>query len=103
MQEGNLCGGCCAGRSWICCAGRSEFGRRGTRRSQTARAWPRAAQQENGFCIFKTECFIIYFTSRRKFLINIFPVKNKMDFLDCFDRILIWNNKKRLQKKLLVP
>jgi len=24
--------------------GRSEFGRRGTRRSQTARAWPRAAQ-----------------------------------------------------------
>ena len=24
--------------------GRSAFGRRGTRRSQTARAWPRAAQ-----------------------------------------------------------
>ena len=28
----------------ICCAGRSAFGRRGTRRSQMARAWPRAAQ-----------------------------------------------------------
>ena len=28
------------------CAARSAFGRRGTRRSQTARAWPRAAQQK---------------------------------------------------------
>ena len=33
-----------------CCAGRSEFGRRGTRRSQTARAWPRAAQHKFVAC-----------------------------------------------------
>ena len=29
-----------------CCAGRSGFGRRGTRRSQTARGWPRAARHQ---------------------------------------------------------
>ena len=33
------------GAERVYCAGLSEFGRRGTRRSQTARAWPRVAQQ----------------------------------------------------------
>ena len=49
-----------------CCAGRSAFGRRGTRRSQTARAWPRAAQHKwvacfNRAAFFKTAVFLFCF------------------------------------------
>ena len=42
-----------------CCAGRSEFGHRGTRRSQTARAWPRAAQHK--LIAFLIEIFLLMF------------------------------------------
>ena len=54
----------CAERSWVCCAGRSWFGRRGTRCSQTARAWPRAAQHRLLACFNKATffqaCFFLF-------------------------------------------
>ena len=39
-------GRCAMGGARLLRQGRSEFGRRGTRRRQTARAWPRAAQHK---------------------------------------------------------
>jgi len=47
--------------------GRSRFGRRGTRRSQTARAWPRAAQHKSMAFFNRAGVFVCFLQIKKHF------------------------------------